>query len=94
MTSTETPLRTDEAAALTLMRSLRAFAEDAAAPDALELVSVSIDASASAASLPEKIECRIDRKTRTLIFAAATAEMQGAVGMTATVIYRRLVAED
>lgn len=88
MTMTDS-LRADEAIAVRLMQAIRADAEAQCAPDALDLVSVTLDLSATA-ELPEALVYtpRVDRKTRTILFTSGSASGAGGVVMTATVVYR------
>lgn len=87
----EQGLRADEEIALKLMQVLRAQADAACAPDRVEAVSVTFDLSA-----PPRVqdglsfEARIDRKTRTVLFMAGSAGLQGETMMTATAVYRIL----
>ncbi|ABI78352.1 hypothetical protein HNE_0814 [Hyphomonas neptunium ATCC 15444] len=86
--TTET-LRADEAIAVRLMQAIRADAEIQCAPDALDLVSVTLDLSATA-DTPEALvyKPRIDRKTRTILFTSGSADGSKGAVMTATVVYR------
>lgn len=86
--TTET-LRADEAIAVRLMQAIRADAETECAPDALDLVSVTLDLSATAET-PEALVYtpRVDRKTRTILFTSGSASGTSGVVMTATVVYR------
>lgn len=79
----------DEAIALRLMQAIRADAERACAPDAVDLVSVTFDVSATAAE-PASLRYtpRIDRKTRTILFTGGAAETGQQTVMTATAVYR------
>jgi hypothetical protein len=81
--------RTDEAIALRLMQAIRADAERACAPDAVDLVSVTFDVSAPGSD-PATLRYtpRIDRKTRTILFTGGTAESARGAIMTATAVYR------
>ncbi|PKP80514.1 MAG: hypothetical protein CVT79_14600 [Alphaproteobacteria bacterium HGW-Alphaproteobacteria-18] len=82
-------LRADEAIAVRLMQAIRADAEAECAPDELDLVSVTLDLSATVEA-PEKLVYapRMDRKTRTILFTSGSASGPGGVVMTATVVYR------
>lgn len=82
-------LRADEAIAVRLMQAIRADAEAECAPDALDLVSVTLDLSATAET-PEALTYtpRIDRKTRTILFTSGSASGANGAVMTATVVYR------
>lgn len=79
----------DEAIALRLMQAIRADAERACAPDAVDLVSVTFDVSATGAE-PASLRYtpRIDRKTRTILFTGGTATSGEKTVMTATAVYR------
>ncbi|MBY9068463.1 hypothetical protein K1X12_16295 [Hyphomonas sp. WL0036] len=93
MTTTDT-LRADEAIAVRLMQAIRADAEAQCAPDELDLVSVTLDLSATASSAADLTYApRIDRKTRTILFTSGSASGPGGVVMTATVVYRIRPAE-
>lgn len=85
---------TEEIAALGLVGAIRAAAETASAPDPIELVSVSVDMSGLKGEGELSFETRMDRKTRTLIFAAGTARRGGVIVMTASAVYRRLIEGD
>ncbi|MEZ5945331.1 MAG: hypothetical protein R3C13_10910 [Hyphomonas sp.] len=78
----------DEALALDLMSSIREAAEKTCSPDSLELVSVTMDVSARA-DMPgtPSFDARIDRRTRTILFAGGSASIGGKVVMTATAVY-------
>lgn len=82
-------LRADEAIAVRLMQAIRADAESQCAPDLLDLVSVTLDLSATAEA-PESLTYtpRVDRKTRTILFTSGAASGPAGVVMTATVVYR------
>ena len=87
--STTTTLAPDEQIALSLMQSIRADGEAACAPDKLDLISVTMDVSASAVD-PGTLTYspRIDRKTRTILFTGGTAEAASGIVMSATAVYR------
>jgi hypothetical protein len=86
---TTVPLQPDEAIAIRLIQAIRADAERACAPAALDLVSVTFDLSARPAA-PEALHYRprIDRKTRTILFTGGAAEGPAGPVMTATAVYR------
>ena len=81
-------LQADEKLALDLMTAIRAAAEQLCAPDTLDLVSVTLDVSArvDAPGTPA-FDTRIDRRTRTILFAGGSASLGGKVVMTATAVY-------
>ncbi|MFN4023726.1 MAG: hypothetical protein ACK4MQ_02745 [Hyphomonas sp.] len=82
-------LRADEAIAVRLMQAIRADAETACAPDVLDLVSVTLDLSASATDAAAlTYEPKIDRKTRTILFTGGAARAPSGIVMTATAVYR------
>lgn len=82
-------LHADEAIAVRLMQAIRADAEAACAPDALDLVSVTLDLSATAEAPGTLVYTpRIDRKTRTILFTSGSAAGPAGAVMTATVVYR------
>ncbi|OZB14737.1 MAG: hypothetical protein B7X53_13180 [Hyphomonas sp. 34-62-18] len=82
-------LHADEAIAVRLMQAIRADAEAACAPDALDLVSVTLDLSATAEAPGDLVYTpRIDRKTRTILFTSGSAASPAGAVMTATVVYR------
>lgn len=82
-------LHADEAIAVRLMQAIRADAEAACAPDALDLVSVTLDLSATAETPGSLVYTpRIDRKTRTILFTSGSAAGPAGAVMTATVVYR------
>ena len=82
-------LHADEAIAVRLMQAIRADAEAACAPDALDLVSVTLDLSATAEAPGDLVYTpRIDRKTRTILFTSGSAAGPAGAVMTATVVYR------
>lgn len=84
-------LRNDERVALSLMQAIRADAERACAPHAVELVSVALDVTHDARSEASlTLKPRIDRKTRTILFTGGAALVEGKPVMTATAIYRIL----
>ena len=95
---TDTGLRADEALALDLMAAIRADAETRCAPDAVELVSVTIDVTgADVTGTPvfraRRIEAgllnaRVDRKTRTVLFTGGSATCGDEIVMNATAVYR------
>ena len=76
-------LRADERFALDLMAAIRADAETVCAPDAVELVSVTIDVTGEPV-----FKARVDRKTRTVLFTGGAASCGDTVVMTATAVYR------
>lgn len=82
-------LRADEAIAVRLMQAIRADAEAECKPDVLDLVSVTLDLSATLQA-PEALVYtpRIDRKTRTILFTSGSASGPDGAVMTATVVYR------
>ncbi|MFN3313166.1 MAG: hypothetical protein ACK46Q_06845 [Hyphomonas sp.] len=84
-----TSLAADEQIALQLMQSIRADGEAACAPGKLDLISVTMDVSASAVD-PAALTYRprIDRKTRTILFTGGTAEAASGIAMSATAVYR------
>ena len=87
---TDTQLtRPDEAIALRLIQAIRTDAEQACAPDRVDLVSVTFDVSATGAD-PANLtfKPRIDRKTRTILFTGGSAEGAKGTVMTATAVYR------
>lgn len=87
--TTTTSLAADETIAVRLMQAIRADGEAACAPDTLDLISVTLDVSASGvdpAGLAYKP--RIDRKTRTILFTSGTAEAPSGIVMSATAVYR------
>ena len=81
-------LQADEKLALDLMAAIRAAAEDQCAPSAVDLVSVTVDVSArvDVPGTPE-LDTRIDRRTRTIVFAGGSARIEGKVVMSATAVY-------
>ena len=87
--TTTTSLAADEQIALRLMQSIRADGEAACAPGKLDLISVTMDVSASAAD-PAALTYRprIDRKTRTILFTGGAAESASGIVMSATAVYR------
>ena len=87
MTQTKTQ-RADERLALDLMAAIRAHVEQTCAPNHVELVSTTIDATGHAVDGAVSFSPRIDRRTRTVVFAAGTASTTGHVVMSATVVYR------
>lgn len=93
MTITEN-LRADEAIAVRLMQAIRADAEVQCAPGILDLVSVTLDLSATAET-PEALTYtpRVDRRTRTILFTSGSASGKSGAVMTATVVYRIRPAE-
>ena len=81
-------LQADEKLALDLMSAIRAAAEKLVAPAAVDLVSVTMDVSSRVdAPGPVSFETRIDRRTRTILFAGGSASVDGTVVMTATAVY-------
>lgn len=82
-------IRDDERIALALMQAIRADAEQACAPATVDLVSVALDVTQSAARFAGvSFTPRIDRKTRTILFTGGAAQVEGRAVMTATAIYR------
>ena len=81
-------LQADEKLALDLMSAIRAAAEKLVAPEAVDLVSVTLDVSArvDAPGTPE-FDTRIDRRTRTILFAGGSASIGGKIVMSATAVY-------
>ena len=81
-------LQADEKLALDLMSAIRAAAEKLVAPDAVDLVSVTLDVSARV-DMPGApvFDTRIDRRTRTILFAGGSATVDGTVVMSATAVY-------
>ena len=81
-------LQADEKLALDLMAAIRAAAEKLVAPDAVDLVSVTVDVSArvDAPGAPS-YDTRIDRRTRTILFAGGAASLGGTIVMSATAVY-------
>ncbi len=94
MSVTELKPSTEEIAALGLVAAVRAASEAVSEGDVIELVSVSVDMSGLKGDGLIAYETRIDRKTRTLIFAAGTARRGGVIVMTASAVYRRLIEGD
>lgn len=81
-------LQADEKLALGLMGAIRKAAEDLCAPAAVDLVSVTVDVSAHIGSAAgATFEPRIDRRTRTILFAGGTASIGGETVMSATAVY-------
>ncbi len=89
MTALTALTRPDEAIALRLMQAIREAAEAAAAPAAIELISVTFDMTGPAVE-PSALNyaTAIDRKTRTILFTGGAASGPAGVVMTATAIYR------
>lgn len=84
-------LKADERLALDLMAAIRADAETVCAPQAVEMVSVTIDVSAAAdADSPVELEAQVDRRTRTILFTGGLAKQNGVPVMKATAVYRIL----
>ena len=81
-------LRADERFALDLMAAIRADAETVCAPDAVELVSVTIDVTGADVTGEPVFKARVDRKTRTVLFTGGAASCGDTVVMTATAVYR------
>ena len=81
-------LQADEKLALDLMAAIRGAAEDLCAPAGVDLVSVTIDVSGrvDAPGAPD-FETRIDRRTRTILFAGGAAAIGGKTVMSATAVY-------
>jgi hypothetical protein len=81
-------LQADEKLALDLMASIRSAAEKLVAPESVDLVSVTMDVSArvDTPGVPS-FDTRIDRRTRTILFAGGSASVGGTVVMTATAVY-------
>jgi hypothetical protein len=87
MTETAT-LQADEKLALDLMGAIRAAAETLCAPSTVDLVSVTVDVSARIDGAGEvSFDTRIDRRTRTILFAGGSASVGGKIVMSATVVY-------
>ena len=87
MTATAT-LQADEKLALDLMGAIRASAEELCAPSHVDLVSVTVDVSARIEDASKaSFETRIDRRTRTIVFAGGSALVGEKVVMTATAVY-------
>ena len=81
-------LQADEKLALDLMAAIRKAADELCAPSAVDLVSVTVDVSARVdAAGGATFEPRIDRRTRTILFAGGTAKIGGETVMTATAVY-------
>jgi len=84
-------VRRDEQLALDLMAAIRADAEAACAPNAVEMVSVTFDVSSAAAESADiQFEPRIDRRTRTVLFTGGMARQGDQPVMKATAVYRIL----
>ena len=87
MTETAT-LQADEKLALDLMAAIRAAAETLCAPSTVDLVSVTVDVSARIDGAgPASFDTRIDRRTRTILFAGGSASVGGKIVMSATAVY-------
>lgn len=87
MTATAT-LQADEKLALDLMAAIRAAAEQLCAPSEVDLVSVTVDVSARIEGAgAASIDTRIDRRTRTVLFAGGSASVDGKIVMSATAVY-------
>jgi hypothetical protein len=87
MTATAT-LQADEKLALDLMAAIRGAAEELCAPSHVDLVSVTVDVSARIDdSSKASFDTRIDRRTRTILFAGGSASVDGKVVMSATAVY-------
>lgn len=87
MTATAT-LQADEKLALDLMAAIRAASEDLCAPSSVDLVSVTVDVSARIDNASKaSFDTRIDRRTRTIVFAGGSAIVDGKVVMSATAVY-------
>jgi hypothetical protein len=87
MTATAT-LQADEKLALDLMSAIRAAAEKLCAPSHVDLVSVTVDVSARIDDASRAgFDTRIDRRTRTILFAGGSATIDGKVVMSATAVY-------
>ena len=87
MTATAS-LPADEKLALDLMAAIRAAAEKLCAPSAVDLVSVTVDVSARIDGTgTASFETRIDRRTRTILFAGGSASVDGRIVMNATAVY-------
>ncbi|HPF22077.1 MAG TPA: hypothetical protein PK417_01285 [Hyphomonas sp.] len=81
-------LQADEKLALDLMAAIRSAAEKLVAPEAVDLVSVTMDVSARVDTPGTPgFDTRIDRRTRTILFAGGSASVGGTVVMTATAVY-------
>lgn len=87
MTETAT-LQADEKLARDLMAAIRAAAETLCAPSTVDLVSVTVDVSARIDGAgPASFDTRIDRRTRTILFAGGSASVGGKIVMSATAVY-------
>jgi hypothetical protein len=87
MTATAT-LQADEKLALDLMAAIRAAAEELCAPSHVDLVSVTVDVSARIGEISAaSFDTRIDRRTRTILFAGGSATVDGKIVMSATAVY-------
>lgn len=87
MTATAT-LKADEKLALDLMSAIRGAAEELCAPSHVDLVSVTVDVSARIEEAgAATFETRIDRRTRTILFAGGSATVGGKIVMSATAVY-------
>ena len=86
-----TTLKPDERLALDLMAAIRADAEAICAPNPVEMVSVTIDVSSEAAQGADvTLEPKVDRQTRTILFAGGMAGQGDKPLMKATAVYRIL----
>ena len=84
-------VRQDEQLALDLMAAIRADAEVICSPNAIEMVSVTIDVSSAASGTAAvTLEPKIDRRTRTVLFTGGMARQDGTPVMKATAVYRIL----
>lgn len=78
-----------ETVASFLMRVIRSGASEAAETDQLEPVSFNLDTTAPSVSGGSlTLDCEIDRRTRTLVFAHGSARLDAKTLMTATAVYR------
>jgi phosphoenolpyruvate synthase/pyruvate phosphate dikinase len=81
-------LQADEKLALDLMAAIRMAAEELCAPSHVDLVSVTVDVSARIEDASKaSFDSRIDRRTRTILFAGGSATVDGTIVMTATAVY-------
>lgn len=84
-------LKPDEQLALDLMAAIRADAEAACAPNPVEMVSVTFDVSSDATRGDAiRLEPKIDRRTRTILFTGGMARQGDTPVMKATAVYRIL----
>ncbi len=84
-----------EVLAALISRVIRAHAEGEAAPGRIEPVSVSIDVTGEAKP-GERVffQPRIDRRTRTIIFASGVAMAEGRPALAARAVYRIVATSD